>query len=101
MITTYEQLQAALKAWDEKTDNFYCEEITLRIYAGKYEYGLRYDGASSDELEPTFFNLPISHEDFEELINNFSDEVDEAEAFSDEVDEAEAESDEDDDISGR
>lgn len=94
MITTYEQLQAALKAWDEKTDNFYCEEITLRIYAGKYEYGLRYDGASShalDELEPTFFNLPVSHEDFERLI----------ESFSDEVDEAEAESDEDDDISGR
>jgi hypothetical protein len=90
MITTYEQLQAALKAWHEKTDNFYCEEITLRIYAGEYEYGLRYDGASShalDELESTLFNLPISHEDFEELINNFSDEVDEAENEDEDGDE--------------
>jgi hypothetical protein len=89
MITTYEQLQAALKAWHEKTDNFYCEEITLRIYAGEYEYGLKYDGASShalDELEPTFFNLPVSHEDFERLIESFSNAVDEAEAESDEDD---------------
>jgi hypothetical protein len=78
MIETYEQLHAALLAWHEKTDNYYCEEIVLELYAG--EYGLRYDGASSYELEPTFFNLPISKEDFEKLIDGFSDEVDEAEA---------------------
>jgi hypothetical protein len=33
------------------------------------------------------FNLPISHEDFEELINNFSDEVDEAENEDEDGDE--------------
>jgi hypothetical protein len=94
MIETYEQLHAALLAWHQKTNNFYCEEIVLELYAGKYEYGLRYDGASSyarEELDPTFFNLPLSHEDFEKLIEGFADEVDEAEA------DGENEDDEDDD----
>ena len=86
MINTCEQLQAALLAWHEKTDNFYCEEIVLGIYAGEYEYGLRYDGASTyalDELEPKCFNLPISTQDFEKLIIDFSDDVDEAERQED------------------
>jgi hypothetical protein len=71
MIETYEELKEAFDNFSNNTDSF---PITVDVLQNTSDYSLIY--TAQEPIERKDFELPISHEDFKILLDEYWDYID-------------------------